>query len=315
MIAALAELGVDVPRRSARPSSTPSGAYRDQILLAMRERGRHRRRSSAVPHEEEGRRRRTTTSEAAEGSGAPRGRRHRPASTSRTSPTAAACGRDVTTVTAYDDDTTELTYTCACGSSETVLLSEFTRGKLVWKVDWPMRWAYEGVHLRALGRRPLLARLVVPGRRPDRRRGLRRRGRRSARCTPSSASPAWRRCRSSRGGVPTPADALKIMEAPLLRWLYARRRPNQAFKVAFDQEIQRLYDEWDALGRARSPTGTAPPADDHRRTSGRSTTAARRAAATPRAGAVPDARVGRRHHRGRRRADSAHPRDLDPPTR
>ena len=39
------------------------------------------------------------------------------------------------------------------------------------------------------------------------------------------------------------------MEAPLLRWLYARRRPNQSFKVAFDQEIQRLYDEWDALTR------------------------------------------------------------------
>ena len=49
--------------------------------------------------------------------------------------------------------------------------------------------------------------------------------------------------------MPTPADALKIMEAPLLRWLYARRRPNQSFKIAFDQEIQRLYDEWDALDR------------------------------------------------------------------
>ncbi len=42
--------------------------------------------------------------------------------------------------------TTELAYTCsACGFSETVRLSEFNRGKLVWKVDWPMRWAYEGV--------------------------------------------------------------------------------------------------------------------------------------------------------------------------
>jgi lysyl-tRNA synthetase, class I len=65
---------------------------------------------------------------------------------------------------------------------------------------------------------------------------------------------------SSKGGVPTPADALRIMEAPLLRWLYARRRPNQSFKVAFDQEIQRLYDEWDSLA-AKSGAGTAPPAD------------------------------------------------------
>ena len=65
---------------------------------------------------------------------------------------------------------------------------------------------------------------------------------------------------SSKGGVPTPADALKIMEAPLLRWLYARRRPNQSFKIAFDQEIQRLYDEWDALERqGRGRHGAARP--------------------------------------------------------
>jgi lysyl-tRNA synthetase class 1 len=65
---------------------------------------------------------------------------------------------------------------------------------------------------------------------------------------------------SSRGGVPTPKEALEIMEAPLLRWLYARRRPNQSFKIAFDQEIQRLYDEWDALAR-RVEEKEATPAD------------------------------------------------------
>jgi len=50
------------------------------------------------------------------------------------------------------------------------------------------------------------------------------------------------------------------MEAPVLRWLYARRRPNQAFKIAFDQEIQRLYDEWDATG-AKVAAGSATPFD------------------------------------------------------
>jgi lysyl-tRNA synthetase class 1 len=65
---------------------------------------------------------------------------------------------------------------------------------------------------------------------------------------------------SSRGGVPTPGDALKIMEPQILRWLYARRRPNQSFKIAFDQEIQRLYDEWDAL-RRKVDEGTALPGD------------------------------------------------------
>jgi lysyl-tRNA synthetase class 1 len=50
------------------------------------------------------------------------------------------------------------------------------------------------------------------------------------------------------------------MEPQLLRWLYARRRPNQSFKIAFDQEIQRLYDEWDKLD-AKVTDGSALPAD------------------------------------------------------
>ena len=54
---------------------------------------------------------------------------------------------------------------------------------------------------------------------------------------------------SSRGGVPTAADALKILEAPILRWLYVRRQPKQAFNVDFGAEVVRLYDEWDALTR------------------------------------------------------------------
>jgi lysyl-tRNA synthetase, class I len=54
---------------------------------------------------------------------------------------------------------------------------------------------------------------------------------------------------SSKGGVPTAADALRVLEAPILRWLYVRRQPRQAFDIDFGPEIIRLYDEWDALGR------------------------------------------------------------------
>ena len=54
---------------------------------------------------------------------------------------------------------------------------------------------------------------------------------------------------SSRGGVPTAADALQILEAPVLRWLYVRRQPKQAFNVDFGPEVVRLYDEWDSLAR------------------------------------------------------------------
>ena len=184
--------------------------------------------------------------------------------------------------------------------------SEFNRGKLVWKVDWPMRWAYEGVVFEPVRRRPLLARLVL------RRSAGRSCGRSSAasspsaRCTRSSASAAWRRCRRRKGGVPTPADALEIMEAPLLRWLYARRRPNQSFKIAFDQEIQRLYDEWDTLER-KVADGSGAARRTPPRTRAPSRTAAGELPRTPRPlpyrtlASVADITAGAR------RADAAHP--------
>ena len=69
---------------------------------------------------------------------------------------------------------------------------------------------------------------------------------------------------SSKGNVPTPLDGLRLAEPQLLRWLYARRRPNQAFDISFDQEIHRLYDEWDATARrvAAKPVGADAAAYD-----------------------------------------------------
>jgi lysyl-tRNA synthetase class 1 len=180
-------------------------------------------------------------------------------------PYCSVCDRDETTVISHDDSTTELSYVCACGHAETVRLSEHNRGKLVWKVDWPMRWAYEGVifepsgvdHTSPGSSFAVGSRIVeeVFGQEPP--------------IGPMYAFvgiTGMAKMSSSRGAVPTPADALDIMEAPVLRWLYVRRRPNQSFKVAFGQEIYRLYDEWDTLGR-RVADGSATPVEAaaHRR--------------------------------------------------
>jgi lysyl-tRNA synthetase class 1 len=159
------------------------------------------------------------------------------------------CGRDTVTLTSYDDATTALSYTCDFNgyAGVTVLSSDF-EGKLVWKVDWPMRWAFEHVDFEPAG---------------------------MDHATPGSSftvghslvedifgmpRPAWfgyafvgfagvQKMSSSAGGAPTAADALRVLEAPILRWLYVRRNPRQAFNIDFGAEIVRLYDEWDALGR------------------------------------------------------------------
>ncbi|QLE72709.1 lysine--tRNA ligase [Streptomyces rectiverticillatus] len=273
MVEALAELGIEYDPISQTEQYT-SGVYREQVLHAMKHRAdidaildqyRTKDKATGQPKKQGQKQQQKPVDEAeleaAEGSGAAAeddgsagGAGYFPYK-----PYCGACERDLTTVTAYDDETTELAYTCVCGHSETVRLSEFNRGKLVWKVDWPMRWAYEGVIFEPSGvdhSSPgssfvvggQIVRKVFGGEQP---------------IGPMYAFvgiSGMAKMSSSKGGVPTPGDALKIMEAPLLRWLYARRKPNQSFKIAFDQEIQRLYDEWDKL-EAKVADGSVLPAD------------------------------------------------------
>ncbi|HEY3262630.1 MAG TPA: lysine--tRNA ligase [Pseudonocardiaceae bacterium] len=247
---ALREIGVVVEEIS-QTRMYESGAYRSQILTAMRHRaeiGRvlHRYRTAA-----------TDSDEPADGG------EYYPYK-----PYCATCGRDSTTITSYDDETTKLTYTCDYGHSGSYELAEPAgpggpggppRGKLVWKVDWPMRWAYEGVTMEPAGVDHSspgssftvgghLVRDVFGGEMPYHF------------AYSFVGTPGAAKMSGSAGRAPTPADALRILEAPILRWLYARRKPNQSITVAFDQEVGRLYDEWEALGR-RVAAGTAKASD------------------------------------------------------
>ncbi|MFW6773567.1 lysine--tRNA ligase [Nocardioides sp. CPCC 205120] len=158
------------------------------------------------------------------------------------------CGRDTVTLTSYDDDTTDLAYTCdTCGDSHVTNVRTQPEGKLVWKVDWPMRWSVEGVDFEPGGvDHASPGSSYTVGKEIVKLYGGR---------APSFVGYSFvgvagmAKMSSSKGGVPTAADALRVLEAPVLRWLYARRQPKQAFTVDFGPEVVRLYDEWDALGR------------------------------------------------------------------
>jgi lysyl-tRNA synthetase, class I len=164
-------------------------------------------------------------------------------------PYCAVCGRDTTTVTAFDDETTQITYTCDCGARVGPVPVAEVAGKLVWKVDWPMRWAYEEVTLEPAGvdHSSPGSSYTVGGELVTEIFG----GEMPLHFGYSfvGTSGGSSKMSSSAGGAKTPSDALEIFEAPLLRWLYARRRPEQSITLAFDQEVGRVYDEWDALSR------------------------------------------------------------------
>ena len=250
---ALAELGVEVTEIS-QTAMYASGAYREQIVHAMRNReridgvlGRYRTAKKVQDAGED-------SEDAEDADEASQGAEYYPYK-----PYCSACGRDTTTITSFDEASTAIRYTCRCGHGDGLSLDRADGGKLAWKVDWPMRWAFEGVTFEAAG---------VDHSSPGSSFTV---GSQLVREIFGGAPPSYlgysfvgssgsAKMSGSVGGAPTPANALQILEAPLLRWLYARRRPNQAITVAFDQEVNRLYDEWDALAR-KVGANEATPAD------------------------------------------------------
>ncbi|WP_193608556.1 lysine--tRNA ligase [Nocardioides lijunqiniae] len=232
LLSALAEMGVELEQVSQTERYT-SGFYRDQVLHAVSRRddieavmARYRTKAPAA-------------GEDAAAAGIPFPYK----------PYCRQCGRDTTTATAYDDATTTLSYTCSsCGFTGTTNLSTDFEGKLVWKVDWPMRWALEKVDFEPAGDDH-----ATPG--SSFTVGKELVGEIFGAPMPTYFGYSFvgiagmAKMSSSRGGVPTAADALRILEAPILRWLYVRRQPRQVFTIDFGPEVVRLYDEWDALGR------------------------------------------------------------------
>lgn len=242
--AALVEMGCDMVEVD-QTEMYRSGTYREQILTAIRKRGEietvmSRFRTKKVDVDPEAGE--STAEDDDAGHGASEDLARFPYK-----PYCRGCGRDTVTLTSYDDETTDLAYTCdVCGDSFVTNVATQDEGKLVWKVDWPMRWTFEGVHFEPGG-----VDHASPG--SSYTVGKEIVGPIFGGTAPSFVGYSFvgvagmPKMSSSKGGVPTAAEALRILEAPVLRWLYARRQPKQAFNVDFGQEVLRLYDEWDAL--------------------------------------------------------------------
>jgi lysyl-tRNA synthetase class 1 len=171
------------------------------------------------------------------------------------------CHRDDTRVVAYDGHVVD--WECRHGHAGEMSLADGSEisGKLVWKVDWPMRWAHENVAFEPAGvdhHAPtasftvgrMLVADVYGGRAPD-----------TAVYGNVTLPGVGAKMSSSVGGALIPATALDVIEPAILRWLYIRRLPAQPFAIDLTPKgVQRLYDEWDRL----SATAARPdaPADE-----------------------------------------------------
>jgi lysyl-tRNA synthetase class 1 len=176
------------------------------------------------------------------------------------------CGRDDTQVTAWDGSTAS--YRCRHGHEGTMSLADGVpiSGKLVWKVDWPMRWAHEGVAFEPAGEDhhaptgsftvgSALVREVFGGQPPD-----------SAVYSFVSLAGIGGKMSGSAGGAPIPETALTVLEPAIVRWLYIRRLPAQSFAIDLSPKgVQKLYDEWDRfVAAALAPDASAADAAMYR---------------------------------------------------
>ena len=155
-----------------------------------------------------------------------------------------SCGKDTTKVISSSENGEVITYKCKCGFEETVNVKEYHNIKLVWKVDWPMRWGFEGVdfepggidHAASSGSFVVasdIARKVL-GVEPPLFQGY-----------------GWLSIaglgdmHSSTGNNITPATVLKVYEPEMIRWLFAKYEPKAPFSFNFDDTIIRHYSEFD----------------------------------------------------------------------
>jgi len=157
------------------------------------------------------------------------------------------CHRDTTKIISYSDETKVAHFSCKCGHEGDFDFTKDTNCKLAWKIDWPMRWMYEGVDFEPGGKDH-----AAPGGSYDTSRVI-------AEKIFGIKAPLFKgyefigikgttgKMSGSSGLNLTPDTLLKIYQPEILLWLYARVEPNKAFDLCFDDGILRQYFEFDKM--------------------------------------------------------------------
>lgn len=163
------------------------------------------------------------------------------------------CKRDTVKILSLDDTETVAVYECKCGHKGTFDFKTDFNCKLAWKVDWPMRWMYEGVDFEPGGKdhaakdgsydtaKDVSAKIF--GYEPPVFQGYEFIG--------ISTNEAQAGKMSGSSGLNlTPATLLKLYQPEVLLWLYSRNEPLKAFNFCLDDGILRQYFEFDKMYNA-----------------------------------------------------------------
>ncbi|RLJ10313.1 MAG: lysine--tRNA ligase [Candidatus Aenigmatarchaeota archaeon] len=152
------------------------------------------------------------------------------------------CRKDETKVMDWDGGYI-LSYTCSCGFKGDTDFSKTGNVKLVWRVDWPMRWYYEGVDFEPAGKDH-----STPG---------------GSRDTANEIVKAvWKRkppthlmydfiiiksggkMSGSEGNVVKVSEVLDVYIPEIVRFLFAGTKPRKEFTISFDEEVIKIYEDF-----------------------------------------------------------------------
>lgn len=170
------------------------------------------------------------------------------------------CSKDTTELKSFDGEWS-VHYVCECGNEETIDLRTTKIAKLGWRVDWPMRWAYEQVVFEPAGKdhhskggsfdtAEVVAKEIYHYPAPVSfsydfigLKGL-----------PGKMS-------SSKGKVISLSDVLQYYQPEVVRYLFASTRPNTEFAISFDLDVIKIYEDYDKTERIAYGVQAAKNAD------------------------------------------------------
>lgn len=156
--------------------------------------------------------------------------------------------RDNTTILSWDGDY-KITYRDNdLNKEETIDLRSTPYAKLHWRVDWPMRWVYEGVDFEPAGKDHHssggsfdTSKQIVQffgGQAPV-----------SFQYDFISIKGRGGKISSSSGEVVSLGDVLEVYTPEVTRFLFASTRPNTEFAISFDLDVLKLYEDYDNCER------------------------------------------------------------------
>ncbi|MGL4525151.1 MAG: lysine--tRNA ligase [Spirochaetia bacterium] len=169
-----------------------------------------------------------------------------------------ACHRDDTQAHTWDGEW-QIQYTCAlCQHQGKLDLRTTSVAKLPWRIDWPMRWAYEQV-------------VFEPAGKDHHSHGgsftTAEKTSQQVYHWPAPVSFQYDFVRikggagkisSSSGEVVDLKDCLQVYQPELIRFLFCSTRPNSEFAISFDLDVLKNYEDYDRLERLYYE----PPASD-----------------------------------------------------